>query len=224
MRGYGMRKTDFKWIICYFIFFGVVAVLLVTGLFNYFNETHPFIAGFVQFAMFATSGELLSSRILYDNWEFNKATAFKALVWGISGLFVTIMFNVLSLGVPLAMKSGMLPFYGNRFATALFTSILLNLFFAPIHSAAIRIFSSYGDARFLNNHRMNAIEATQSVEWGEFVDFTFFKTVPFFWIPINTIGFLLPRGLQVAFAAMLSFVFGMLMTVLKLRERRRIGK
>ena len=47
MRGYGMRKTDFKWIICYFIFFGVVAVLLVTGLFNYFNETHPFIAGFV---------------------------------------------------------------------------------------------------------------------------------------------------------------------------------
>ena len=81
-----------------FIFFGVVAVLLVTGLFNYFNETHPFIAGFVQFAMFATSGELLSSRILYDNWEFNKATAFKALVWGISGLFVTIMFNVLSLG------------------------------------------------------------------------------------------------------------------------------
>ena len=192
-----MRKTDFKWIICYFIFFGVVAVLLVTGLFNYFNETHPFIAGFVQFAMFATSGELLSSRILYDNWEFNKATAFKALVWGISGLFVTIMFNVLSLGVPLVMKSGMLPFYGNRFATALFTSILLNLFFAPIHSAAIRIFS---------------------------IDFTFFKTVPFFWIPINTIGFLLPRGLQVAFAAMLSFVFGMLMTVLKLRERRRIGK
>ena len=95
-------------------------------------------------------------------------------MWGISGLFVTIMFNVLSLGVPLVMKSGMLPFYGNRFATALFTSILLNLFFAPIHSAAIRIFSSYGDARFLNNHRMNAIEATQSVEWGEFVDFTFF--------------------------------------------------
>lgn len=89
-----MRKTDFKWIICYFIFFGVVAVLLVTGFFNYFNETHPFIAGFVQFAMFATSGELLSSRILYDNWEFNKATAFKALVWGISGLFVTIMETV----------------------------------------------------------------------------------------------------------------------------------
>lgn len=141
-------------------------------------------------------------------------------MWGISGLFVTIMFNVLSLGVPLVMKSGMLPFYGDRFATALFTSILLNLFFAPIHSAVISIFSSYGDARFLNNHRINAIEATQSVEWGEFVDFTFFKTVPFFWIPINTIGFLLPRGLQVAFAAMLSFVFGMLMTVLKLRERR----
>ena len=217
-----MRKTDFKWIICYFIFFGVVAVLLVTGLFNYFNETHPYIAGFVQFALFATSGEILSSRLLYDKWEFNKATAFKTLVWGTSGLFVTLMFNVLSMGVPIAMQMGMLPFYGNRFATAIFTSILLNLFFAPIHAAAIRIFSSYGDERFLNHRRMNAIEATQSIEWGEFVDFSFFKTIPFFWIPINTVGFLLPRGLQVAFAAMLSFVFGMLMAVLKLRERRRM--
>ena len=140
------------------------------------------------------------------------------------GLFVTLMFNVLSSGVPVVMKLGFLPFYGNRFATALFTSVLLNLFFAPIHSAAIRIFSSYGEERFLHNRRLSAIEATQSVEWGEFVDFTFFKTVPFFWIPVNTIGFLLPRGLQVAFAAILSFVFGMLMTVLKLRERRRMEK
>lgn len=219
-----MRKTDWKWSVCYLIFFGVVAVLLATGIFNYFNEKYPYIAGFTQFTMFATSGELLSVRILNGKWEFNKSTAFKALVWGTSGLFVTLMFNVLSSGVPVVMKLGFLPFYGNRFATALFTSVLLNLFFAPIHSAAIRIFSSYGEERFLHNRRLSAIEATQSVEWGEFVDFTFFKTVPFFWIPVNTIGFLLPRGLQVAFAAILSFVFGMLMTVLKLRERRRMEK
>lgn len=219
-----MRKTDWKWSVCYLIFFGVVAVLLATGIFNYFNEKYPYIAGFTQFTMFATSGELLSVRILNGKWEFNKSTAFKALVWGTSGLFVTLMFNVLSSGVPVVMKLGFLPFYGNRFATALFTSVLLNLFFAPIHSAAIRIFSSYGEERFLHNRRLSAIEATQSVEWGEFVDFTVFKTVPFFWIPVNTIGFLLPRGLQVAFAAILSFVFGMLMTVLKLRERRRMEK
>lgn len=219
-----MRKTDWKWSVCYLIFFGVVAVLLATGIFNYFNEKYPYIAGFAQFTMFATSGELLSVRILNGKWEFNKSTAFKALVWGTSGLFVTLMFNVLSSGVPVVMKLGFLPFYGNRFATALFTSVLLNLFFAPIHSAAIRIFSSYGEERFLHNRRLSVIEATQSVEWGEFVDFTFFKTVPFFWIPVNTIGFLLPRGLQVAFAAILSFVFGMLMTVLKLRERRRMEK
>ena len=219
-----MRKTDWKWSVCYLIFFGVVAVLLATGIFNYFNEKYPYIAGFTQFTMFATSGELLSVRILNGKWEFNKSTAFKALVWGTSGLFVTLMFNVLSSGVPVVMKLGFLPFYGNRFATALFTSVLLNLFFAPIHSAAIRIFSSYGEERFLHNRRLSAIEATQSVEWGEFVDFTFFKTVPFFWIPVITIGFLLPRALQVAFAAILSFVFGMLMTVLKLRERRRMEK
>ena len=59
-----------------------------------------------------------------------------------------------------------------------------------------------------------------SVDWGELVDFTLFKTIPFFWIPINTVGFLLPQEYRIVFAAVLSLVFGILMTILKLRERK----
>lgn len=217
-----MKKKDYYCLAAYLLFFAAVILLAVKGFFNIANQTHPYIAGFCQFTIFATSGEILSTRILYGNWAVNKAVAFKALIWGVGGLCVTVMFNVLSLGTADAMAAGFLPFAGNRFAKAFFTSCLLNLFFAPTHAAAMRIFANYGEERFSHNHRMTAYEATLSVEWGEFVDFTFFKTVPFFWIPVNTLGFLLPQTLQVAFAAMLSFVFGMLMTLLKLRERKRM--
>ena len=215
------KKVDAAFAVGYVMFFSLVAYLVYSGMFDKFNATVPFIAGFVQFAIFSTTGELLSGRLLYGNWTISNVTFYKALLWGTSGLAVTIMFNVVSNGVVAVMENGLIPFGGNAFAVALVTSCLINLFFAPIHAAAIRIFSNYIEERFQNNHRMSAYEATMSVEWGEFVDFTFFKTVPFFWIPINTLGFLLPVNLRVAFAALLSFVFGMLMTLLKLRERRR---
>ena len=218
------KNLDVQFAFLYMMFFLTIGYLVYIGIFAKFNEKMPFIAGFIQFAVFSTSGEILSGRLLYGNWIINKVTLYKAIVWGASGLAVTIMFNVVSSGVIFVMGNGLIPFAGNRFAEAFITSCLINLFFAPIHAAAIRIISNYIEEKYLNNHRMTAYEATMSVEWGEFVDFTFFKTVPFFWIPINTLGFLLPVNLRVAFAALLSFVFGMLMTLLKLRERRRGGK
>lgn len=63
-------------------------------------------------------------------------------------------------------------------------------------------------------------QAVDSVDWGELIDFTLFKTIPFFWIPVNTVTFLLPEDYRIASAAMLSMVFGILMTVLRLKERR----
>lgn len=63
-------------------------------------------------------------------------------------------------------------------------------------------------------------QAVDSVDWGELIDFTLFKTIPLFWIPVNTVGFLLPQEYRIVFAAVLSLAFGILMTVLKLRERK----
>ena len=68
--------------------------------------------------------------------------------------------------------------------------------------------------------RTTVRQAVNSVDWGELIDFTLLKTIPFFWIPVNTITFLLPEEYRIASAAMLSMVFGILMTVLRLKERR----
>lgn len=219
-----MNQNDKFWMVFY-AFLGIAsAFLTITGGFSRFNQMFPYIAGFVQFAIYATAGELLSARILEGVWAVNRATWFKAASWGFGGLWVTLAFRVFSEGTVRAMEVGLLPFYGSALAAAFFTSCTNNLFFAPLHSALMRVCGNYADLRFLQNRQITVREAVNSVDWGELVDFTLFKTIPLFWIPINTVGFLLPVDYRIVFAAMLSLVFGVLMTILKLRERKNQAK
>jgi len=215
-----MRKSDGISIVFY-ILLGILSVFLtITGAFSQFNREFPYLAGFIQFAVYATAGELFSTRVLEGVWAFNRAVWFKAASWGVGGLLVTLAFRVFSEGTARAMEAGLLPFYGSALATAFFTSCTNNLFFGPLHSAMMRVCGNYADLHFTQGKQISVRDAVNSVDWGELVDFTLFKTIPLFWIPINTVGFLLPADYRIVFAAMLSLVFGILMTVLKLRERK----
>lgn len=219
-----MRKNDIIWAVFY-VFLAVISIFLtVTNGFSRFNQVLPYPAGFVQFAVYATAGELLSTRILEGVWAVNRATWFKAASWGFGGPWVTLAFRVFSEGTVRAMEAGLLPFYSSALAAAFFTSCTNNLFFAPLHSALMRVCGNYADLRFLHGRHVTVREAVNSVDWGELVDFMLFKTIPLFWIPVNTLGFLLPVDYRIVFAAMLSLVFGVLMTILKLRERKNQAK
>lgn len=215
-----MKRRDIYWVAAYGLLAAATVLLCVTGGFAWFNATYPYLAGFIQFSVYATAGELLSGRMLEGLWQINRATWFKSVSWGVGGLFVTLAFSVFSQGTQQAMAAGLLPGYGNALALAFFTSCTNNLFFAPIHSALMRVCGNYGEIRFLEGRRITPRQAVDSVDWGELVDFTLFKTIPLFWIPINTVGFLLPQEYRIVFAAVLSLVFGILMTILKLRERK----
>ena len=125
-------------------------LLCVTGGFAWFNAMYPYLAGFIQFSVYATAGELLSGRMLEGHWQINRATWFKSVSWGVGGLFVTLAFSVFSQGTQQAMAAGLLPGYGNALALAFFTSCTNNLFFAPIHSADAGVWN-YGEIRFLED-------------------------------------------------------------------------
>lgn len=215
-----MKKDDQKWLLLYIVLAIITAFLTVSGLFARFNHHFPYTAGFTQFAIYATAGELLSTRILEGKWELTWATACKSLAWGLSGIVVTLAFRVFSDGVAGAMEAGMLPFAGSRLAQAFFTSSANNLVLGPIQTAFLRVCGNYADARFLKGEILTRRQAVDSVDWGELVDFSIFKTIPFFWIPINTVTFLLPEDYRIVSAAILSMAFGILMTILKLRERK----
>jgi hypothetical protein len=215
-----MERNDVRWMVAYGVLGVTVVGFILSGRFALFNHHFPYVAGFLQFTIFATSGEILSTRMLYSKWELSKATAFKALCWGIGGLFVTLAFRIFSEGITVVMEVGILPLYGNRLALAFFTSCANNCFFAPIHASAMRICGNYADMKYTLHQRITVRESVDSIDWGELVDFTMFKTIPFFWIPINTIVFLLPVDYRIVCASILSLVFGVLMTILKIRERK----
>ena len=190
-----MKRSDIWWAVAYGLLAVFTVLFCVTGGFAKVNIAYPYLAGFAQFAVYATAGELLSGRMLEGTWQINRATWFKSLSWGIGGVLVTL-------------------------AQAFFTSFTNNLFFAPIHSALMRVCGNYAEIRFLAGQHITPRQAVDSVDWGELIDFTLFKTIPLFWIPVNTVGFLLPQEYRIVFAAVLSLAFGILMTVLKLRERK----
>jgi hypothetical protein len=60
-----------------------------------------------------------------------------------------------------------------------------------------------------------------SLNWKVQWDFVFKKTLPLFWIPAHTITFLLPAEFQVLFAASLSIVLGILLSVAAVMSREK---
>lgn len=123
----------------------IVVVFISNGKFVYYNNTFPYIAGFLQFSIFAVAGEILSTRIFHKEWELSEATWFKFLYWGISGIFVTFAFRLFSEGVQAIMEESVNPFNGNSMGIAFITSFAVNIFFAPVHVISMRICGNYGD-------------------------------------------------------------------------------
>ena len=167
-----MKRSDIWWAVAYGLLAVFTVLFCVTGGFAKVNIAYPYLAGFAQFAVYATAGELLSGRMLEGTWQINRATWFKSLSWGIGGVLVTLAFTVFSQGTRQAMAAGLLPGYGNALAQAFFTSFTNNLFFAPIHSALMRVCGNYAEIRFLAGQHITPRQAVDSVDWGELIDFT----------------------------------------------------
>ena len=59
----------------------------------------------------------------------------------------------------------------------------------------------------------------REINWEVQWDFVFKRTIPLFWIPAQTITFLLPEEYRVLFAAFLGVVLGVLLASASLKNR-----
>ena len=55
-----MKRRDIYWVAAYGLLAAATVLLCVTGGFAWFNAMYPYLAGFIQFSVYATAGELLS--------------------------------------------------------------------------------------------------------------------------------------------------------------------
>ena len=214
-----LKKGDFIWTAA---LIGIIAFLVypdTNKMFIGFTTNYPYIAGFLKFAILATMGDLLAYRVVTSEWKIRKGFLFRAFIWGFLGVVIVLIFDIFRSGVPAAMENGLLPFAGNTLATAFFTSVIINLSFAPSMMGFHRITDTFADLRFIEKQKNLKLKTVvKKVDWDNFVSFVVFITIPGFWIPAHTITFSLPKEYQVLMAAFLSIALGAILSFAKAKH------
>ncbi len=198
-----------------------------------FNMNHGLVMSFIKFAILATLGEVIGLRIKTGQYHQRGFGILpRAIVWGFLGMTIYMAFSIFASGTPqLLVKLGMKDaeaLLGNglswrKVLVAFFISTALNLFYAPVmmtfHKITdIHIREKGGTLRgFLSPLDFAGI--FRQINWDVQWHFVFKRTIPLFWIPAQTITFLLPEEYRVLFAAFLGIVLGVLLAIAALKNR-----
>lgn len=191
-----------------------VVILLIPVTREWFkglSGAHPYIMGFIKFALLATAGELIAAYISNGKIVIPCKIIWRFVIWGIIGVWITFMMGVYKTASAYLMVDGKLPGVGNTPLFALYTSVLMNTSFGPTFMAVHKISDKMLEMA-QNKEKLSLKNAVKGVDWSAFVSFTILKTVPFFWIPAHFITFLLPAEYQVIMAAALSIALGVFLS------------
>lgn len=211
-----MKKGDFIWGFALLVWIAILVVPASRVAFINASDAHPYIGGFIKFAILATMGDLLGARILKGSWSIPKGLGYRAIIWGIIGMMVTLVFTVFMGGTAAAQASNKLPYNGSTLAQAFFGSTIMNVTFGPMMMAFHRFTDMYIDAKYeKKGGKVTISELVEKNDWHSLVEFSWLKTCPFFWIPAHTIVFLLPAQYRVLVSAFLSIALGLLLAVAK---------
>lgn len=237
-----MKKNDFLVLAGFALFLSPFFVFpdIFHG-YESLNKEHGMLMSFVKFALLATFGETLGSRIrtgMYLPEGFGLIP--RAVIWGLLGLTIQMSFVIFSIGVP-SFISKMLGFsfaadyldkekiatmdFGLKLLVAFSISTAMNVIYAPIMMTLHKI----TDMHIAQHHGKitalispvkvgeNMANMNWRVQWG----FVFKRTIPLFWIPAHTITFMLPAEFRVLFAAALGIALGVIMSIAAIKGNQK---
>ncbi len=207
-------KKDYLISILVLVITSLLIFIVTRTFFLDLANNFPLITGFIKFFVLATIGDFIGLRIKKGNWDKPNYLLVKACIWGFIGIAIVLMFGIFTEGVQHLQAENILPFNGSVFAFALFTSIIMNLTFAPTMMTFHRLADTYLNLKILNK-QTKFKDVVNEVEWNRFFSFIIFRTIPLFWIPAHTITFLLPSEYRVVFAAILGIFLGLILGVFK---------
>lgn len=197
------------------------------------NTTQPLLVGFVKFFVLATMGEMLALRIkkgVYNEPGFGIIP--RAVVWGILGAMISAAFIIFDAGTlafakkvykiadPSAVMAG--PLSWQKILIAFTISTFLNVFFAPFFMTLHKITDTHILA---NDGKLSALikpidveNIISNINWKVHWGFVLKKTIPIFWIPMQTLNFCFPPQYRVLNAAILSIVLGLILAFANLKK------
>ncbi len=208
-------------IITVFALFAAVLVIPYSReIFETLSADHPFIMGFVKFALLATAGEIIAVRMSSGKWQKPPYLIARIVIWGIIGVWITYMMKYLFIGAGAIIENGLipgknLPDFWYKLVRAFTTSATMNLTFGPTFMATHKCSDTYLALKAKGDKKISLADVVAEVDWKRFVSFTILKTVPIFWIPAHTLTFMLPSEYQVMLAALLSVALGIILNLKK---------
>jgi hypothetical protein len=204
------------------LFAGILVIPATREVFETLSGNHPYLMGFVKFALLATAGELIAIKMASGKFGKPVYLIARIVIWGLIGIWITYMMKIFFLGSGAMMAAGLLPggklaadHIGYKLIRAFATAATMNLTFGPTFMAVHKCSDTYLALRAQKGKGVKLGEVIDAVDWKRFVSFTLFKTVPIFWIPAHTLTFLLPAEYQVMLAALLSVALGIILNFKK---------
>lgn len=229
-----MKKQDLTFILLSVLLFAPFFLSnTLYDIYNNINLNHPYFMAFVKFALLATYGEVLGLRVKTGAFNLKGFGVFpKMIVWGFLGMWIAIAMKTFAIGAPfMAQTLGLKgivpamiePFSKEKILGAFIISIMMNTCFAPVFMTLHKITDThilqYNGSMLALIRPLNIGKILATLNWSVQWNFVFKKTIPFFWIPAHTITFLLPAQYQVLFAAALSIVLGLILSIAALMQR-----
>lgn len=180
------------------------------------TDAHPYIGAFFKFFILASMGDMLGARILNGKWIVPQGFFYKAVVWGVLGMMISLVFTVFVGGATAAQASGKLPFKGSVLAHAFFASLIMNTTFGPMMYIYHKFADLYIDTVYkTKTFKVTVKQLVDQVDWYTIVSFSWLTTCVFVWIPCHTVVFLLPVEYRVLASAFLSILLGIIIAMSK---------
>lgn len=219
-----MKLGDYLWGGLLLLWAAVLVVPTTREVFMAMTQAYPYISGFFKFFVLATMGDMLGARILHGQWRKTKGLIFKAIIWGIIGMMITLAFTLYSEGVLAAQDIGRLPFHGSKFGHAFLTSAMMNITFAPFMFLFHKFCDLYIDVKYRGMKKVTINDLIKEVDFNMLIGFSMLKTIPFFWIPCHTLVFLMPPQYRVVASAFLSIALGLMMAIAKKSKKTIVNE
>ncbi len=211
-----MKKGDFIWLAALLAVIFIILSPWTNPTFEHFTTNHIYLGGFMKFFILAPMGEILALRLVAGRYEKPTGLIYKAIMWGIYGMLISLIFNLFAGGITYVMGKGYLPFDGVKLAFAFYVGSFMNLFYAPVFMALHRMSDTYIDLKVTGKIVSPTVDDVLAhVDWYVFAKFVCMKTIPFFWIPAHTLTFMAPPAYRLVISAFLSIALGIIMVFAK---------
>ena len=211
-------KTDrfitLVWLVVFAVAIAVLAFPASRDRFAALTRSYPYLMGMLKIGILGTMGELLGGRIVSGRWIVRGIRLHERfIVWAFLGIVFTAVFPLFSHGVDGLLRQGLLPGQGSSFLGAFWKSFFMNIIFA-FPMMTFHRFTDTLIGRGTLFGRWRVVETFTSIDWRNMFSIVAASCV-WFWIPAQTVTFLLPPEFRIMSAAFLAIVLGFILGMAK---------